>query len=452
MQGEFKFLYETDKEAFKIRFGEYIHKLVETDPDLYVRRLLQDAVRTRGLLPCLIFDNADHFPQDYQEHVFQYAQSVFRSSLSFIVCPITDRTIWQLSKSGPFQSYPTTTFYLPVPSTRAVLGKRIEFLKQKLEGEPSVSGEYFSSRGIRLKISDLGAFALVLEDVLLNTEYLGRLIGWLSNHDIRRGLKIAQRIVTSPILGIDQLVVLYVTGKRGGVDEWKIRRALVQGDYSGFRQTDSDFILNLFSVPIAHVTTPFAKVSVLRVLFDRENEGASAEDRGSATEHAYLSAREIMDYLEVAGISANATLEICSELLRYRLIEPYDPTDQDVYPDQRVRITHSGKIHLEMALDDEVYATQMALHTPLHNGDVIARAREMYYGSGKLDREGWLALLSIFYSYCRNEDKTYVDVPWTSSYEGQRDLRTRLVRRWMRPEDDKPLLPPPKGRSVQRPR
>lgn len=108
--GEHKFLYEKDRVQFKIDFGKYVFDLVEQHPNLYVKRLLCHAVRGRSLLPCLVFDNTDHFPQTYQEHVFQFAQSLFRGGLSFVICPITDRTIWQLPKQGPLQSYVTTQF------------------------------------------------------------------------------------------------------------------------------------------------------------------------------------------------------------------------------------------------------------------------------------------------------------------------------------------------------
>jgi energy-coupling factor transporter ATP-binding protein EcfA2 len=101
--GEHKFLYEKDKVEFKIKFGQYLSDIIERNPEKYIISLLKDAVRSRNLMPCIIFDNTDHFPQAFQEQVFQFAQSIYRSVFSFIICPITDRTIWQLSKSGPIQ-------------------------------------------------------------------------------------------------------------------------------------------------------------------------------------------------------------------------------------------------------------------------------------------------------------------------------------------------------------
>src|SRR5690606_9455032 len=59
--GTMSHLYKRDKEAFKIEFGKHIEALRETDPVQYLRGLLKNFVRARDQLPCLVFDNADHF-------------------------------------------------------------------------------------------------------------------------------------------------------------------------------------------------------------------------------------------------------------------------------------------------------------------------------------------------------------------------------------------------------
>ena len=151
--GEFKFLYQKNPEEFKIRFGQFISELIRDNPFRYVKHLLNHAIRGRRLMPCLVFDNTDHFRQEFQEQVFQFAQSLYRRVYSFVICPITDRTIWQLSKSGPFQSYLTKSFYLPVPSTKEILTKRLTFLRQKLDEERVSGGGYFLGKGIRLSLN-----------------------------------------------------------------------------------------------------------------------------------------------------------------------------------------------------------------------------------------------------------------------------------------------------------
>jgi energy-coupling factor transporter ATP-binding protein EcfA2 len=98
--GQYKPLYQRDKNAFKEKFGELINNLILEQPPTYVKRLIENAINARKLMPCIVFDNTDHFSQSFQESVFQYAQSIYRECFSFIICPITDRTVWQLSKSG----------------------------------------------------------------------------------------------------------------------------------------------------------------------------------------------------------------------------------------------------------------------------------------------------------------------------------------------------------------
>jgi hypothetical protein len=120
MKGPFRPLYESDKTAFKIKFSDFLNEQMETDAHSYILRLLEDVVRNRKLLPCIIFDNTDHFVDpNYQEAIFQFSQSLHESvPFTLIVMPITDRSLWRLSKAGPLQTYSSKMFYLPVPPRR----------------------------------------------------------------------------------------------------------------------------------------------------------------------------------------------------------------------------------------------------------------------------------------------------------------------------------------------
>jgi hypothetical protein len=99
-RGAYRILYETDRNTFKIEFGKFIEERREQRPHEYIQRLLDHVVRVRKNLPCLIFDNADHFTIEFQEKVYQYARSLYENQLCLIILPITDRTSWQLSKQG----------------------------------------------------------------------------------------------------------------------------------------------------------------------------------------------------------------------------------------------------------------------------------------------------------------------------------------------------------------
>ena len=421
--GPHQHLYKTDRHGFKVKFGDYLSRIVETDKEQYVHKLLYNAVRSRKLLPCLVFDNADHFTQPFQEGVFQYAQSIFRAILSFIICPITDRTIWQLSKSGPFQSYETTAFYLPVPSTHEVLSKRIDFIREKLADDTHAK-QYFVGRGIRLRIEDIERFSFVIEQLFVRTQYLGRIVGWVSNHDIRRGLDVSRRIATSPHLSIEQLVRMYVLKQRTSIQDWRIKNALFLGDYNRFSQDGNPYILNCWRTTGKFRITPLARLSILRQLLDVQNIAKSPEDD-------YSTVQDVVAYFEVMGMARAGTIEELGELLRCRLIEPYDPTDDSVSLQSRVRITHCGRIHMEFCESDRTYVEQMAIATPLRDLNFVSTQRNALFKDAASNRETWLALSKGFVEYCLTEDRVYSEIPKDPRYEGQRTLRARLESKWL---------------------
>lgn len=424
--GQYKPLYQRDKDAFKEKFGELIGDLIVNKPKEYVEELLKNSISSRKLMPCIVFDNTDHYPQSFQESVFQFAQSIYRECFSFIICPITDRTVWQLSKSGPLQSYDHRDFYLPVPSTKEVLTKRVEFIKLKAQEDPKTSREYFTRKGIRLTIPDVTAFALSVEDIFVNEDYVGRMVGWLANFDIRRGLQIDKRIITSPIIDISELVTAYAVGKRFHPQRLTIKKALLMGDYNHFYQQDSSFVLNLFEVNSNAVTSPLLRVSILRLLIDVYSET-------SEPEKIYRSVENILNYFEPTTVSRTIVKENLKTLLDYRLIEPYDPTDTIIYESQRIKITSCGRIHYEFVTDDKegIYMSEMALMTPVVSQEYISNNRDLLIKKEKLSGSNWKQIIKWFVKYCLEQDNLYISLPKTASYQSQRTLRETLHKTWI---------------------
>ncbi|AFY66725.1 hypothetical protein [Geitlerinema sp. PCC 7407] len=431
--GQYKPLYERDKNAFKEKFGELINELMTQKPRDYVTKLLKHSISSRKLMPCIVFDNTDHFPQSFQESVFQFAQSIYRECFSFIICPITDRTVWQLSKSGPLQSYDHRDFYLPVPSTKEVLTKRVEFIKAKIQENSGNSGDYFTKRGIRLSIPDVKAFALSVEGIFVNEDYVGRMVGWLANFDIRRGLQIAQRIVISPIVDISVLIKAYTIGESFRPGYRNIKKALLLGEYNYFSQQESSFILNLFEIDSNSITSPLLRLSILRLLMDVYS------DTASDTEKIYLSADDILNYFEPATVSRTIVKEHLKSLLDRRLIEPYDPTDINIYESQRFKVTHCGRIHYEFVTEDKsgTYMGEMALVTPVVSHEYASKIRQVLEENDKLSDQDLQKnineqkIVRFFVEYCLEQDKLHISLPKSTAYRSQEILREVLFRNWI---------------------
>ncbi len=420
--GEYKHLYETDNDAFKIKFGEHISAQRRDKPDNYLTSVLKRAIRQRVVIPCVIFDNADNFPPSFQDAAFQYAHALFRAvTLSVVVVPITDRTIWRLSKAGALQSYSAKTLYLPVPSTKSVLEKRVQFIKRKLDEGGDKSRQYFTSRGIRITMENMPAFAACVEEAFIRTDYIARRIGALTNYDLRRGLELSQRVITAPILRVEDLISAYFAKAEIRIQEWRIVQALLYGDYNKFRQDAQEYVLDLFALESGCLNSPLLRLSIVRLLMDKEN--AAADEFGS-----YMPFEEIDHYFENMGAATRVVHAAVGVLVMYRLVEPYEPNAEEISPTTRLAVTPSGHMHYEMSFNDPVYIEQMALTTAIRSDPIVRSMRTI--ANQKMGTNEWTTLRREFAQYCIAEDNKLLNLPTHPDYASQAQLRTEF-QRWV---------------------
>lgn len=420
--GEHKHLYDTNIDEFKIKFGQYISDRRRDKPHVYLESVLKRAIRQRSIIPCIIFDNADNFPVPFQDAVFQYAYALFRAVVpSIVVVPITDRTIWRLSKAGALQSYSAKTLYLPIPSTKSVLEKRVMFIKLKLGEDIDNYQKYFTSRGLRIKLENLPAFAACVEEAFIRTDYIGRRIGALTNFDLRRGLELSQKIIAAPILKVEELVTAYFATRNVKIPDKQIVQALLFGEYIKFKQEAHEYVLDVFTLETGFLNSPLLRLSILRLLMDKENASSDELD-------IYIAFEEIDHYFENMGVATRCVLVAVETMVKYRLIEPYDPNVEVITPTTRLAVTSSGHMHFEMAFSEPAYLEQMAITTAIRAENVIQGTRELL--AHKMGPGEWAIIRREFARYCLNEDRTLMNFPSHADYISQSNLR-REFGRWL---------------------
>src|SRR5262249_43937273 len=144
-------------------------------------------------------------------------------------------------------------------------------------------------------------------------------------------------------------------------------QSLLLGNYNAFSQDNNNFVLNVFAVSRHFISSPLLIVRCLRLLIDR---AGSEEGVGR-----YISVVQLIQYCEMMGLEEAAVRASLRILLEYRLVEPYDPSVEDIDAVDRVAITHSGRMHYEMATNDKEYLTLMALATPLRTESDVDQLR-----------------------------------------------------------------------------
>lgn len=420
--GTMKYLYESDKESFKIEFGRHIEQIRKEKPDEYIAGLLMNLVHSRRKTPCIIFDNADHFSIDFQERVFQYARSLFEGRLCIVIMPITDKTSWQLSRQGALQSFENEALLLPSPSPRQIVEKRIDFVLKKLRDETineKERSEYFYGKGIRVEFSDLTKFILTLQDVFLSSKKTARWLGALSNHDVRRLLELSRDVVNSPHLGFDDAFTSYLTGSTIQISEVKILKSIILCRYDCFQDSSSKFVHNLYELNSEISTSPLLGVRILQAMLDMQvNEGE--------TKTTYVCKNNIIQYLVNMGFDYRVVELWLDAMLKRGLILNYDPTCVDIHSATKFEVSPCGEIHLFWATGNHEYISAMAAVTAIFDRGEFETLTSAYRDLQCHTHHSFWRWIAAFGKYLIREDRMFCDVPDHISYAGQKNLTRTL--------------------------
>ena len=138
-----------------------------------------------------------------------------------------------------------------------------------------------------------------------------------------------------------------------------------------YRVGDVSEIVNVFQVNDQIRQSPLIHVSILALLQATAN--AAREVDGN-----HLAGSSIHDYFEAMGCT-EASVDLALEwLIENRLLEKFDPSIPELPRDQKLAITHSGRAHLKLALEEDVYFEQMALTTGVPAEAVVEQIRDEY--------------------------------------------------------------------------
>jgi hypothetical protein len=358
-EGPLRHLYQKDKEEFKIQFGRHMEERREKDPADYVRHMLERASFGLQRLPCLIFDNTDQFAPGIQDMVYQLAHSLESAGVVFNTVPITDRTVWRLSKDGALQSYSSRSFYLPVPEAKEIISRRVKFLKGKVNAPAEAAKTYFSRRGFQVHVNDLAMLAEAVEKVFLENDYVSGLLGRLGNFNIRVMLRLAERIFLSPEIKIDEIIKSKFGGPSVTADRNRTHRALFKGEYDRFSETENEFVSNMFYTNRMRPESPLLAFYILWILRQRLN----SVNEGEGIEARHWPVPDLCQLFEGCGVADELVMQVLNRLYERRLIEALDPNVKRIGVGDKVAIKESGIAHIELILTSTIYIEQMALTT-----------------------------------------------------------------------------------------
>lgn len=415
--GVLKKIYENDKDTFDVKFSAFLESEVTHNREGYLEKLLHFTINNRRKLPIIIVDNTDEFTLDYKIQIFQLCNSYRRKvKQCMLMFPVTDKSAWSFSKTDIFTIHQSKSFFLPTPAPREVFRKRIEYLNRKLvTADVNAKKEYLSSKGIRIALKDISQFAQVLEDIFVENNFTAKTLGELTNYNIRSIMNLSKRIITSPVMRIEDLITSFVTTEP--INYTKFIDALLRGDYEAYKtSTGEDFgVISTFKVNSERSHSPLLNLRILALLRVTKWNGRDVEER-------HITVQSITSYFESLDIDS-VDIEFClKELVSLKLIEPYDPSNSILSNIQKLAITYKGMAHYDLSTKNNVYFFQMAITTGICDPEIASDIRS-YYKSDRFFTEKTLYIRKKFSEYLIQEDKKYIiEVEDNDQFECQRDL------------------------------
>ncbi|MGA8356762.1 MAG: ATP-binding protein, partial [Xanthobacteraceae bacterium] len=398
-------------------FGSHMEDRREKHPDEYVRRLLERACYGLEKLPCLVFDNTDQFAPGIQDMVYQLAHSFESAGVVFNIVPITDRTVWRLSKDGALQSYSSRSFYLPVPDAKEIISKRVNFLKAKVQAPADAAQSYFSRLGFQVHVNDLAILAEAVGKVFLENDYVSGLLGRLGNFNIRVMLRLAERIFLSPEIKIDEIIRSKIGGPSVTADRNRTHRALLKGEYDRFSEAENEFVSNIFYTNRMRPESPLLAFYLLWVLRQRLN---SVHDEGVESRHWQVS--ELCSLFEGCAVPDELVMQVLNRLYERRLIEALDPNVKTIGIADKVSIKESGIAHIELVLTSPIYIEQMAVTTGVNELFTRDEMRKNDYPQRMRD------VREAFLRYILKIDAGRVAIPKSGVYDQINTARRQFER------------------------
>jgi hypothetical protein len=271
------------------------------------------------------------------------------------------------------------------------------------------------SRGIRLRLEDIGGFAASLNRIFVESKEPARWIGGLVNHDIRRLLELTKDVISSPHLKLDDLLKAHVAGHADTVPVYRIKNAIIKKRYDIYPVGEHSFVQNIFALDTSQPTTPLLGVRILQYLNDVLHGLSERQHEFAAIDSLYY-------YFTALGIHHTITSAWLAKLLETGLVLNYDPSVKELSGSSLVEISPSGETHLSWATFDINYLQSMKDVTPLRDKytcDFIINAYTDY-------RNKWQDALRAFIAYLIQEDAFYCQIPDHASFAGQLDINKRL--------------------------
>ncbi|MDF2534431.1 MAG: hypothetical protein K0R18_588 [Bacillales bacterium] len=359
--------YSGNAELIEQKIGDLLDEKLN-DKVKHVEKLVMFVKESLDYEICIALDNLDQQQAEIQEEASFYILTKSKYFKILAILSLRDETYWAMKKKPPMNAYGNITPYQIVPpSLEMVLTKRIQYVVDSM-GEKEVtfdsSPNDFRNKVIKMKYKDV--FNLFINTV--KAEHAQRLLQTLASGNLRFGLEIFRDIVTSGHSNLNSILSYNIEERRKKIIPHDKLIKSIGLSQQAFYDSSKSNLLNVFQNNLDDgFHSHFINLRILEIL--RDNSEVTYKTDISK---GFMPIENLLSQLKVYCSHNGAIRKVLSPLLERHLIESdigARKLGEDNYLEkiQCVRITPSGRYHLEEILSDHQYLELVLFDTMIQD-------------------------------------------------------------------------------------
>ena len=417
----------------------------QDDPRELSRGIADYVMGGRREVLVVVMDNVDRLDLKDQLNAFQLALFFMAETKGFIILQMRDETYERFKNKPPLDTFRSgITFHISPPRFVDVVKRRLELSLEYLSAQAQDVQTYTLSTGIRISYpkSDLGAFLRELYLELFERRHnIPRILEALAGWDVRKALEMFVSIITSGHLSEITITSKVIGAGAYPIKEYNVLKILMRTDYR-FASDQSGVITNIFRFDREwHKPDNFILIEILYFLaINRKKVGQIGLEGFWTCQHV---AEGLMHRF---GYIPEDTLLALNYLLRRQLITADHLNFREVEPNDSVKISASGFMHLRFLPARLEYLFGVLPTTPFFDGDgarVIAEFVKRENVRGRVPAADKARAVEIFYAYLFAQNKFLREKhPFTPVNSGAdlslRQMNNALQTYWHKAAESEP--------------
>nr|WP_293295191.1 hypothetical protein [Allomuricauda sp.] len=286
----------------------------------------------------IVIDNVDLYEDDELEtQVFSEAISISKEINCHILVSIRDTTFIKHKNDSIFNAYELKKLWINPPSFNEILSRRLNYSKLILKGK-NVDIEL--PNDIILKVDDLSIFFSIVQESLLNEEN-GKLLGYLSDRNPRKGINFVRNFLASGHIQADKAIKNYINGETNWVFPYhEVFKGSILGSWKYFKEKRAD-ALNLFDSKLGSNNLQLIRLYILKFLHVKSSYGNSE-----------VPLTDIVETISMLGVSEDMILRVLDLLKKNSLVHS---NDEDLNINCLYNLTLSGGYYVTILPTKIVY-------------------------------------------------------------------------------------------------